>query len=295
MALDEIPIENEEYSDKIVHVPSEFKPHIHFDYPKDNSLMFEEWFYKKYLRCIDSISTDYIYLPVFWTSYYVNNDYGNNKVSLNRLQVFIDSLDKKKKYFTIVQYDDGILNDIKGLDIKVFGMSKLSQSNINLPLLCQPHNIQSDVNKTIFASFLGKNTHLIRKQMIDELKNNPLYDMSLEPKEFDVFIELLSKSVFSLCPRGYGQNSFRISEALEVGSIPVYISNIHVLPKTGSIDFSDYGIVIHADKIHLLKNILENIPMPKILNMQKKGKEVYEKYYTFEGAFANIVLPNIKK
>lgn len=137
-------------------IPSKFQPTINVVYPKENFVEFERWFGENYNGC----KTDREYLGVYWCGYQVNNNYGQNKEAMNELQIFIDQLPRDKKYFSISQYDDGVGIDFKDLDIFVFDMSK--KSSFNIPLLCMEHSFNKEVEKDIFASFIGKRTHPIR-------------------------------------------------------------------------------------------------------------------------------------
>ena len=65
----------------------------------------EEIFYDYFLNEQTNIHTNLVYLPIFWTSYYVINGYGER---IEPLYNWLDKLDKNKKYFTIVQYASGI-------------------------------------------------------------------------------------------------------------------------------------------------------------------------------------------
>ena len=53
------------------------------------------------------------------------------------------------------------------------------------------------------------------------------------------FKRIMRNSIFSLCPRGFGPTSFRLYEAIQMGTIPVYIAekNEHVLPFANKIDW----------------------------------------------------------
>ena len=51
------------------------------------------------------------------------------------------------------------------------------------------------------------------------------------------FLDILTRSAFALCPRGYGKTSFRICESLEVGVIPVYIYDDPWIPFGHKLDF----------------------------------------------------------
>lgn len=264
----------------MIYVPQGFRPHIKVDYPPNNHLIFEEWFYKVYATECES---EREYLPIFWTSYYVNNNYGNDKRALKLLQDFIDGLDKSKKYFTIVQYDDGILNDLSGLDIKIFGMGG-GNHDYPLPLICQPHPYSFTTNKDVFCNFMGALSHPIRKTLLPYAKKAG-YLVSTSPIPIESYCLNLLRSVFTLAPRGYGVTSFRLMEAVQFGSVPVYISDKPMLPHNEPFD---YGVLIDPEQIPHIDKILRSISMEEIAYKQKRLAEVWE-MFTYEGCKNRIL------
>jgi hypothetical protein len=206
-----------------INVPAEFRSHQIKNYPQDNFEPFEEWFGANYDESRNK--SDRAYLPIYWTSFYGNNRHGREKRSMKRLQFFLDHhIDRSKKYFTICQNDDSILNNISHLDIKVFGMGcKSSEGTAQLPLVCQPHKYEfKETGRPIFASFIGSITHPIRQKLVDELQGKEGYFISTEPTSLHSYCYIMSQSQHVLAPRGYGATSFRIMEALQYGAIPVY-------------------------------------------------------------------------
>lgn len=260
--------------DNTVQVPDQFRPKHPFAYPGDNDTEFERWFMQNY-RGVENGRT---YLPVMWTAYYCLADRNRNKSGvIASLQKFLDHLDKSKKYFTIVQYDDGILNKLDHLDIKVFSMSG-KPMDYALPLICKDHTqplTKQITKKSIFASFIGRNTHTIRAELL-KLKQ-PGWVISDRVRPMHEFCTILADSVFTLCPRGYGPTSFRTKEAMQYGSIPVYISDEFIEPH--GIDFNIYGVKVTPDQVKDLPRILSEI---KVIEKQQAVKEVYEKWFTFE-------------
>ena len=138
--------------------PEKFKQKINTVYPPNNFIEFERWFGERYAPLHERE-----YLDIYWTAYYVNNNYGQNKEAIVELQKYLNGLDVSKKYFAICQYDDGILNDISHLDLLQFNMSK----NIGypLPLIGQPHPYVFNEPKEYFANFIGNKTHPIRNEI----------------------------------------------------------------------------------------------------------------------------------
>jgi hypothetical protein len=279
----------------MVNVPERFRPHINVDYPEGNSPIFEEWFYETEL--IDELATelgyrphfrDKEYLPVFWTSYWVNHRYGKDMKAKRDLQNFVNSLDKSKQYFTIVQYDDGPVIKLPP-NVKVFAMSG-PRIDYPLPLICQPHKYQFNEERDLFCNFIGRMTYPVRKELMKILQGKTGYLTSSNPIPTEDFCRTLAKSVFTLCPRGYGQTSFRICEALQYGSIPVYISDDPIWPHND--DFSEYGVFVHSNIVNEVGEILRSIPGDEIKRKQANGRKIYNEKFSFQGC-KELILSNI--
>lgn len=261
-------------------VPEKFSPQINTIYPPNNFKEFERWLGDNFTTAV----TDRTYLPVYWTAYHVNNNYGNDAESIQLLQEYIDSLDRTKKYWTVVQYDDSVLIDFKELDVLRFEMSK--NTGVGLPLIGQPHPFEFSGPKKHFANFIGGKTHPIRESAA-LLSGISGYYISYDPHPIERYCRIMYESIFTLCYRGYGLNSFRCTEAIQYGSIPVYISDEFVVPFDA--EFSDYGVLIHHKSAHRIDEILQSIDPMQVIEKQDKLSQVYKKYYTYEGVLENII------
>ena len=288
-------------------VPSIFQPSYKSNYPDYSSgLNMEEIFYEFFIKEKDTIITEYIYLPIFWTSYYVLNNYGEN---INPLLQYLNKLNKNKKYFTIVQYASGIYIDEPINNLTVFsagggGLNKKGESvreelffnlkrhifhgeisNYSIPLICYPLFPNLNINKHVYCSFMGRyDTHkcrIIMKNELQKYNNFKFYD-SLG---FNQYKEILNKSIFTLAPRGYGYTSFRIYEAILAGSIPIYIwENKKIIPFKEELNWNEFSVIIEEKDIMNLPNILKKCNIEK---MQKKIQEVRD-IFTFEGTYNYI-------
>jgi hypothetical protein len=90
--------------------------------------------------------------------------------------------------------------------------------------------------------------------------------------------EVMSDSIFTLCPSGAGPNSLRLWEALALGCIPVVIGKEPLMPQGGSIPNINWDeIVIKVDDKQLenLPNILRSIDINEINKRQKFALEAY--------------------
>ena len=215
-------------------VPIQWRPAQSFRYPIDNAHTFERWYLDTFLS---GDTRERIYLPIQWTAIYCNNKFGQDKRIIDQLQGYLDKLDKSKSFYTIVQFDDGILNDIDHLDLKIFSMGG-GRVDYPIPLLCTPHRPQKGVKQDLIANFIGRETHPIRKRIMG-LQDKAGFYVSNTPHNLSEYTWYIARSRFTLAPRGYGPTSFRLCEAIQAGSVPVYISDKHILPY--NIPF-DYGL-----------------------------------------------------
>jgi FkbM family methyltransferase len=62
-----------------------------------------------------------IYLPIQWNAYYSAHKWGRDLRALGHVQYVIDNLDPNKKYFTICEWKEGVIQQFKGKDIMIFG------------------------------------------------------------------------------------------------------------------------------------------------------------------------------
>lgn len=295
---------------KILNIPKKFQPIYKSKYPPySNGNHMEEVFYNFFIKNKDNIKTDYIYIPIFWTSFYILRKYGTQ---ITDLLDFLDKLDKTKKYFTIVQYASGIFvknTNINitvfsagggGINIKKFTEKKVkmnnnpnrvifigNKGNFDLPLLCQPLIKSENYKKDILCSFMGRfDTHPCRFDM-EYIKSKDIIISS--PNNFTNYKKILQKSIFALCPRGYGYTSFRLFEAMFMECIPIYIwEDKIVLPFSDEIKWKEFCIIIHSKDIKKIPQIIKNITSKNRNIMLNKIKEYNIKYFNFEKSFEYI-------
>ena len=255
-----------------------------FIYPNHNQDYGVEQDFYSYLKknrflLADSPKTaDWHYLPVFWTRYYLNNNYGSNGIDEAQKEVNRVIIDDKKT-FTIVQYDDGPLVDLGNATL--FLSSRKSSRGIDIPLLCSPHKVPFFLpRKRYTASFSGRvSTHAIREDMFRNLSENKevfLHDGHFKSSEFT---KIILQSYFSLCPRGYGGSSFRLFESLQLGVAPICIGDIDTRPFKGHIRWEDFSFYISDTKD--LHNILNHYSKLSARTMGSIGRSIYKNQVTF--------------
>lgn len=161
--------------------------------------------------------------------------------------------------------------------------------DIPIPLVTDRHQLKG-LNKRYLATFLGSiPTHPIRKEMFEKLKDKDLFwieDVKTNKAAMPRFVEVTEQSIFTLCPRGYGKTSFRLYEAMQLGSVPVYISDTHWLPFTKFLNWEEFCVIIKADLITSLPEILEKLySSGKWCVMAARAKQVYDEYFCYESCF----------
>lgn len=270
-------------------VSQKYRPHIRFPYPPDNHLIFEEWYGHHYNDLSDKRERQY--LPVYWTSYLVNHSFGEDKNAVAELQAFIDGLDRSKKYYTICQFDYGCMVDFKDLDIQVFSMAG-GRIDYKLPLICQPHEFEFNNPKTIFANFIGRRTHPIRNVVIDGLWGKDGCYVSDAKHDLSAYCSIISHSIFTICPRGCGIDSFRVQEALQYGSIPVIISDERKEPH--GVSFENYGYYIEEKDAGNVYEILKEKLVSEVQIKQSTLKYFYDTYFSYSSN-KKLILSELSK
>lgn len=255
--------------------------------PYHEGYYLEDYFYNWFIS--QNLELDRYLIPVFWTTCYVDNcHYG--------IQSILDTLDKSKKYFTVAQHDDAI-REILPPDTICFNAGG-NGGGIPIPLVCSPikNEVKPKVEKDIFCSFVGSITHPIRNIMYQVLINNPKYVISaknwtssVSENDFNNFINITSRSIFGLAPRGYGKTSFRLYECMQLGTIPVYIYDDKFIPFEDDIDWNEFSVLIGINDLQNLDNILCSYTDDRIKQMQNNLYKYWIENFTMESICKKIV------
>jgi hypothetical protein len=281
---------------KILELGKQFRPATNVVYPPfKNGRYMEEYFYDYIISNKESIDTDYIYIPAFWTNLQIHPNFESMKTNYNILLKRAYSLmPPDTKYFTVVQHDLGVLLELPK-NTKVFGACF---GDIPLPLIYEDttHKLESitktPTEKSHLASFVGTyTTHPLRVKIVryigkdKDFKFVAKHDWSDKVSEnlADKFIETTLQSKFCLAPRGYGRSSFRFFEAIQLNTIPVYFwDDIEWLPYKDIIDYSKFAVSIHTNNIPNTAEILKSITDEQYNSMLEELEKV-KHYFTLEG------------
>jgi hypothetical protein len=275
--------------------------------PYHKGFYMERYFIDFYIKNRKSIDdTGYQFLPITWTDIYVHKPHLRYK-----LQELLNSLDREKKYFTVSQHDDAPLENLPPNTLK-FSAGGNMQNCIPIPLICSSIENIEKKEKDIFCSFVGSVNapvnifgemgHKTRMNMLNSLKDKPEYFLkpriwqtSIEESRKNLFLDITSRSKFTLCPRGYGATSFRLYEAMQLGSIPVFIYHgTPYIPFSDVIDWNKLAILVEYKDINNIDNILKSISEEKYQYMLNYIEEIYPKYFTLQG-MCNSILESLQK
>ena len=249
---------------------------------------------------VNNINSDYIYLPIQWTEYLCNHNWGNDPQAVSRLQEVCDQITSQypnEKFFTIVQFDGGTLTKINNCTIFSasgdFNSPKGENSPyIPIPLLCNPHQGEPRSAKNYKLGFAGRsNTHPLRERILSQLSPSSDYRIELNHTSnlTQIMQEVLYDSTFALAPRGFGPASFRMYESMQMGCIPIYISDEFWLPFEDVIDWPRAALLLREEEMGNLSKVINDlIETGASREMEIYGQECYSKYLTWQGCINRI-------
>jgi hypothetical protein len=229
------------------------------------------------------------YIPIFWTTLYCDNH-------MISIQNILDRLPQDREYFTICQHDDAPKERLpRGTKVFASGGRNLVPNMVQLPSICSkiPNPILNKP-RDIFASFIGVHTHPIRNKMMNVISNYADYHAKMiithedRIQNFNTFKDITERSKFTLCPRGYGRSSLRLYECMQLGSVPVYISDYHYLPFTDELDWSKFCVLVNENQLPNIDTILRSIDDDQYESMKKYAQQIYDKYFTLLGVCEQI-------
>ena len=144
----------------------------------------------------------------------------------------------------------------------------------------------SDVRKKIFEMEHPPNAYIKKREQwhfedivyTEQIKKQPItyINKQNEMSNQKEYKEILSKSIFSLCPSGTGPNTIRFWESLAAGAIPIIISDNFWLPEIKELNWEKCSIRIKEVYIYDLYRILSTIDTHKIEEMRKECIRYYK-------------------
>lgn len=154
-------------------------------------------------------------------------------------------------------------------------------------------------NRKYLYSFIGGRTHKVRDKLFDQqhLPDAFLYDctgyraweLSVEDKlAYEKnYYNISNESYFILAPRGIGPCSYRLFETMQIGRVPVIISDAWI--KIPNIDWDSFTITISEAEINLIPQILNN-RKEEAIEMGKIARKNWETHFSPEVSLYKIAM-----
>src|SRR5690606_25843152 len=95
------------------------------------------------------------------------------------------------------------------------------------------------------------------------------------------------RSTFTLCPAGWARWSFRLSEAIADGSIPVILSDYYQLPFEPWVQWSEFSLRLPEASLPQIDEILRAIPAAKVASLQR-GLKKWQQEFSIQGYARNV-------
>lgn len=134
--------------------------------------------------------------------------------------------------------------------------------------------------------------------MTDEILSRPVPDELLGNKsqfvhyQGDQFKQVIQRSIFHLCPRGFGRTSFRLYETVQLGTIPIYIwDDVNWIPYGNLME--RLGLVIHVSQMGDLLSILSSLSKAE-LEFKLEEIRKFRPWFTYPG-ITHYILRVVKR
>ena len=102
----------------------------------------------------------------------------------------------------------------------------------------------------------------------------------------DAYIDIMRRSSFVLCPRGYGSSSYRLFEALKMGRVPVVLSDAWIAP-VGP-DWGACAVFVREAEVEQLPHLLEQLE-GNAAAMGLAARRIWEDWFGPNVVFHRIV------
>lgn len=236
---------------------------------------FEHWLQGSWLYTEQVAEADWDYLPIYWNRYYINHEWGEG--GLDELQDEILRLvSRNRNTFTVCEYDIHHMQpqlDLCGM--LVFIGSRRGERGIDVPLLCTPHDYPlQPSSRSWLASFCGNaGTYSARLEMVEHFDGREGVKIKDAQKGTQYFRNLMLDSYIGLAPRGHGAQSYRFYEAMQLGAVPLYISDLDCRPFKPWINWAECSFYAPtaAEAVKYL-----DTPIETLERMGEQARRVYQ-------------------
>jgi hypothetical protein len=138
-------------------------------------------------------------------------------------------------------------------------------------------------------------THPLRERVLRALYQKPgvvidatEWQEKVQQDRARMFKTAAQHSVFNLCPRGYGSTSYRLYESIQLGSIPVYVSDRQLLPWNDELDWNEFCVTVNPYEIDDLYYRLTTMTGTQVRKMQETLRGLWERHFSVEASCQHI-------
>jgi hypothetical protein len=105
------------------------------------------------------------------------------------------------------------------------------------------------------------------------------------------WIQIYEQSKFVLAPRGFGRNSFRLTELLRLAMVPVVVyDDIPWVAYYGAINWSQLGLIVRADELPSVLSVIRNTTAERITEMRLRIHAMYDTHFSKRAAYEQIFM-----
>lgn len=241
-----------------------------------------------------------IFVPVFfnWNRYFLV--YRKQRTHYLSILNEIGSLLKPTfLYFTVSYHEAGIEGDTnqKILPLNLFVANAGGKGN--MPIMMRsfenyPIGNSNQLNYKYDLVFMGSiHTHKVRSTLLSHFQK--LSNFSFYNGKSKDWRTIFQDSKAILCPRGYGRNTFRLTEVLELGLIPIIVyDDIIYVPYYNSIKWEDFSLIVQINlknnisEIDKIADFVNNLTSHRINAMRNKIRSMYHSHFSRNGSLTQL-------
>lgn len=231
------------------------------------------------------------FIPVFFPWTHVWRNY-HLKVYRHIIKKLFSMMDLPFLFITVTQNDDGIegKNNWTRIPPNLFVLSSGGKGHIPLLLFKSVYQPIQAKEYIYDACFLGKqkNHKGVRGTLIGNFSKafGPRFYSGLRSD----WVEVYRQSKVILAPRGYGRNSFRLTEILQLGLIPVVIYDdiLWLAYLNSSLPWDKMIFISRTNSYQEAINEIKHVSNSELEERRRLIKSFRNTHFTYEGTMTQI-------